>query len=293
MGAADVVPGVSGGTIAFITGIYARLLGAIKSVNLDAIKTLKTDGFKAAWRHIDGTFLLVLFGGLLTSAASLAKLITYLLEHHQLYVWSFFFGLIIASFVHVGKQVTRWHMPTVAACLAGAAIAYTITSLAPAEAVPQTWYYFAAGAIAICAMILPGISGSFILLLLGMYGHVLSAVNEMQIMLIALFLGGCVIGLMAFSRLLSWLLSRFEQVTFALLCGFLLGSLNLLWPWKQVLTSYTNSKGIEKPLMQANVLPAEFARLTSQDPQVLACVSLAVAGLALILLIEWISSKDA
>ncbi|MCG7533870.1 DUF368 domain-containing protein [Pseudoalteromonas sp. OOF1S-7] len=293
MGAADVVPGVSGGTIAFITGIYARLLRAIKSVNLDAIKTLKTGGFKAAWRHIDGTFLLVLFSGLLTSAASLAKLITYLLEHHQLFVWSFFFGLIIASFVHVGKQVTRWDMSTVAACLAGAAIAFAITSLAPAEAKPQTWYYFAAGAIAICAMILPGISGSFILLLLGMYGHVLSAVNEMQVMLIALFLGGCVVGLMAFSRLLSWLLSRFEQVTFALLCGFLLGSLNLLWPWKQVLTTYTNSKGIEKPLMQANVLPAEFARLTGQDPQVLICALLAIAGLALILLIERISRKDA
>ncbi len=293
MGAADVVPGVSGGTIAFITGIYARLLGAIKSVNLDAIKTLRSDGLQAAWRHIDGTFLLVLFAGLLTSAASLAKLITYLLEHHQLFVWSFFFGLIIASFIHVGKQVTRWDWRTVTACMAGAAIAYGITSLAPAEAVPQTWYYFAAGAIAICAMILPGISGSFILLLLGMYGHVLSAVNEVEVLLIALFLSGCVVGLMAFSRLLSWLLSRFEQVTFALLCGFLLGSLNLLWPWKQVLTTYTNSKGIEKPLTQQNVLPAEFAQISGQDPYVLGCVLLAVAGLVLILAIEWISNRDA
>ncbi len=291
MGAADVVPGVSGGTIAFITGIYTRLLNAIKSVNLDALLLLKKEGIKATWRYIDGTFLVTLFVGLLTSAASLAKLITYLLEHHKLLVWAFFFGLIIASFIYVAKQVKAWNLKTVTSCLLGALIAYAITSMSPAEANPSWWFYFVAGSIAICAMILPGISGSFILLLLGMYGHVLTAVTEKQFALIALFLMGCVVGLMVFSRFLSWLLSRFEQLTFALLAGFLVGSLNLLWPWKQVLTTYTNSKGIEKPLMQQNISPSEFATLNGQDPMTLLCIALAITGLVLILAIEKLTAE--
>ncbi|MEL7477710.1 MAG: DUF368 domain-containing protein [Pseudomonadota bacterium] len=292
MGAADVVPGVSGGTIAFITGIYTRLLNAIKSINFDALLMLKKEGLKATWRYIDGTFLVTLFAGLLTSAASLAKLITYLLEHHKLLVWAFFFGLIIASFIYVAKQVKAWDFKTIVSCLLGAIIAYTITSLSPAEANPSWWFYFLAGSIAICAMILPGISGSFILLLLGMYGHVLTAVTEKQFALIGLFLLGCVVGLMVFSRFLAWLLNRFEQLTFALLAGFLLGSLNLLWPWKQVITTYTSSKGIEKPLMQQNISPSEFAALTGQDPMILLCVGLAITGLVLILAIEKLTDNN-
>ncbi|CCQ09818.1 inner membrane protein DUF368 [Pseudoalteromonas luteoviolacea B = ATCC 29581] len=291
MGAADVVPGVSGGTIAFITGIYARLLNAIQSVNLQALQVLRSQGIKAAWHHIDGFFLLCLFGGLLTSAASLANLITYLLEHYQTLVWSFFFGLILASFWHVAKQVAKWDVKIIVACMLGAAIAFVITTIAPTEANPATWFYFISGAIAVCAMILPGISGSFILLLMGMYGHVLSAVTDKNVMLIGLFLLGCIVGLMAFSRFLSWLLSRFEQVTFSLLAGFLLGSLNLLWPWKETVTTYTNRHGVEKPLQQANVLPGEFMLKTGMDPQTLLCIGLAVVGLLLILFIEKITEQ--
>ncbi|WMN60963.1 DUF368 domain-containing protein [Pseudoalteromonas xiamenensis] len=290
MGAADVVPGVSGGTIAFITGIYARLLNAIQSVNLQALLILKREGVAAMWKHIDGNFLVCLFGGLLTSAASLAKLITYLLEHHQTLVWSFFFGLILASFWHVAKQVKSWDRSTVIACLIGAMTAFVITTISPAEANPATWFYFVAGSIAICAMILPGISGSFILLLMGMYGHVLAAVNRMDLVLIGLFLSGCVVGLMAFSRFLSWLLKAYEQATFALLAGFLLGSLNLLWPWKQTLSTYTNSHGIEKPLEQANILPSQFFALSGQDPNTVYCLLLAVFGLYLILFVEKITT---
>lgn len=291
MGAADVVPGVSGGTIAFITGIYERLLNAIQSVNLKALSVLKNDGVKALWRHIDGNFLLCLFGGLLTSAASLAKLITYLLEHHQTLVWSFFFGLIVASFWHVAKQVGKWDVKTITSCLIGAGSAFVITTLAPAEANPETWFYFVSGMIAICAMILPGISGSFILLLMGMYGHVLGAVNRLDVVLLALFLSGCVVGLMAFSRFLAWLLKNYQQLTFALLAGFLLGSLNLLWPWKQTLTTYVNSHGLEKPLQQANVLPTQFLELTGQEPSTFLCLSLAALGLYLILFVEKITTK--
>ncbi|MBD1581506.1 DUF368 domain-containing protein [Pseudoalteromonas sp. S16_S37] len=286
MGAADVVPGVSGGTIAFITGIYSRFLHALKSFDLDALAVLKNNGFKDFWRHVDGYFLLSVFAGLLTSAASLAKLITYLLAHHQILVWSFFFGLIVASFIHVAKQVKQWRWQTILSCIVGAVAAFVITTIAPSEAIPHWWMFFVAGAIAICAMILPGISGSFILLLLGMYGHVLNAVTTKNITLVALFLGGCVVGLMAFSRFLSWLLDKYEQVTFSLLAGFLIGSLNLLWPWKTVLSTYINSHGVEKPLIQQNVTPMEFASVTGISPQTGLCIALAVAGLLLILAVE-------
>ena len=292
MGAADVVPGVSGGTIAFITGIYERLLNAIRSVNIEALRVLKNQGIKALWLHIDGKFLVTVFSGLLLSAASLAKVITYLLENYQIYVWSFFFGLIIASFVYIVKQLDRWNKTTIFACVLGVAIAFTVTTLAPSEADPQWWYYFVAGAIAICAMILPGISGSFILLLLGMYGHVLNAVTELNIFFVGLFILGCGVGLMAFSRILTWLLTRFREFTLAILAGFLCGSLNLLWPWKQVLTTYTNSKGIEKPLSQVNVGPDSFQAITGQDPQTLICIALAFTGLILILAIEKLTTDQ-
>ncbi|ESP94894.1 MULTISPECIES: DUF368 domain-containing protein [Pseudoalteromonas] len=292
MGAADVVPGVSGGTIAFITGIYARLLAAIKNVNVAALQMVLKGKIKDAWAHVDGNFLLAVFGGLFTSALSLAKIITYLLDNHQQLVWSFFFGLIIASFVYIAKQVERWQLKHIASCVVGALIALVITSLSPAEAQAQPWFYFVAGSIAICAMILPGISGSFILLLLGMYGHVLNAVNDRDFALVGLFLIGCVCGLMMFSRFLSWLLARFEQVTFALLSGFLIGSLNMLWPWKKVVTTYVNSSGVEKPLMQKNISPMEFTQVTGQDAQLLLCSVLAVVGLMLILALDKLSHQD-
>ncbi|KID54674.1 membrane protein [Pseudoalteromonas luteoviolacea] len=292
MGAADLVPGVSGGTVAFITGIYARLLAAIKSVDVAVLKMVLKGQIKDAWSHIDGNFLLAVFGGLFTSALSLSKIIAYLLENHQTFVWSFFFGLIIASFVYIAKQVERWQMQHIVSCLVGVAVAVMITSLSPAEAQAQPWFYFIAGSIAICAMILPGISGSFILLLLGMYGHVLTALNDRDVFLIGLFLLGCICGLMVFSRFLSWLLARYEQVTFALLAGFLVGSLNMLWPWKKVVSTYVNSSGIEKPLMQKNISPMEFTQLTGQDAQLAICIALAIFGLVLILALDKLSHQE-
>lgn len=291
MGAADVVPGVSGGTIAFVTGIYERLLNAIKSVDLDAIKLFFGGQFKAFWQHIDGTFLLVLFSGLLGSIISLAKIITYLLAHHPLFVWSFFFGLIIASVIHIAKQIKQWNMTNIAALLVGTVIAFLITSISPSSIEPQAWFFFVAGAIAICAMILPGISGSFILLLMGMYSHVLQAVNDRDFVLLILFMAGCGVGLLCFSRFLSWLLARFHEATFALLAGFLIGSLNVLWPWKQVISTYTSSKGIVKPLETANVLPETFTALTGQANYMFICAGLMLAGLVLILAIEKLSQQ--
>ena len=292
MGAADVVPGVSGGTIAFITGIYERLLSAIRSVNFSALRIMRKEGMGALWQHIDGNFLISVFSGLVVSAVSLAKLITYLLAHHQTFVWSFFFGLIIASFIYIGKQLNKWDLKTVLACIVGTLVAFIITSLAPAEADASLLYFFVAGAIAICAMILPGISGSFILLLLGMYGHVLTAVTELDLTKIVLFATGCITGLLTFSHLLGWLLKRYRDMTYALLAGFLFGSLNLLWPWKKVLTTYTNSKGIEVPLTQKNIGPETYQTLTGQDPQIIVCFSLALCGLILILVLEKLSGND-
>lgn len=286
MGAADVVPGVSGGTIAFITGIYMRLIRAISQFNLKTVHLLKYTEWSAFWRHIDGTFLCVLFGGILTSIITLAKFVTYMLEHYPMLVWSFFFGLLIASFIHLCKKVTTWKLDTLSCCILGAIAAYLITSMTTLEVQSAPWLYFLSGAIAICAMILPGISGGLILLIMGMYGNVLSAVNDFNLGLITLFLAGCMCGLILFSRLLLWILNYYEQMTFALLSGFLLGSLNQLWPWKHILSTYINSRGIVKPLLKENIFPTEYMQITGLDAQVSGCILLMLAGLFLVLCIE-------
>lgn len=286
MGAADVVPGVSGGTIAFITGTYMRLIRAISQFNLKSVHLLKGTEWSAFWRHIDGTFLFVLFGGIITSIVTLVRFVTYMLEHYPMLLWSFFFGLLVASFIHLCKKVTTWELSTLSSCILGAIIAYLITSLSTLEVQAAPWLYFLSGAIAICAMILPGISGSLILLSMGMYGNILGAVNDFNLGLIALFLAGCICGLILFSRLLLWILNYYEQMTFALLSGFLLGSLNQLWPWKHVLSTYTNSKGEVKPLLKENVFPTEYIQITSLDAQVLECILLMLVGLFLVLSIE-------
>ncbi|ARN72746.1 DUF368 domain-containing protein [Oceanicoccus sagamiensis] len=293
MGAADVVPGVSGGTVAFITGIYEELLRSIQSVNITALKLLFNQGPQAAWQHINGTFLLVLMLGILTSVASLARGISYLLDHHPLLVWSFFFGLILASSIHMIKQLTAWRVTTVVAMVVGAIAAYTIGEMKPSELSPDLLIFFGAGAIAICAMILPGISGSFILVLMGMYGHVLVAVKDLQLITLAAFAAGCGIGLLSFSHLLSWLFKRFHNQTLGLLTGFLIGSLNLVWPWKQTLTYYQNRHGEQLALEQQNVLPSAYQSLAGVDPQTLFCLALMVFGVFLVFLLEKIGQKEA
>ena len=205
MGAADVVPGVSGGTIAFISGIYEELLETISSVNLSALKTLKKEGLKAAWKAINGNFIIVLFLGIGISIASLAKLISYLLEAHPVLIWSFFFGLVIASIFYVGKQVKKWSLGSVVSLVIGTGLAYWVTILPPMASSSETWFIFISGMIAICAMILPGISGSFILLLMGSYQTVLGAVKDKDLVTIGVFIAGAVIGLLSFSRVLKWM----------------------------------------------------------------------------------------
>lgn len=232
MGAADVVPGVSGGTIAFIVGIYEELIDSIKSINGNSLKLLFTGKIAAFWKAINGNFLLALVSGIAISIFSLAKLITYLLENQPVLVWSFFFGLVLASTLFVSKDIKKWDWKTILSFIIGAIIAFYITIATPAETPNGLWFIFLCGAIAICAMILPGISGSFILVLLGKYYYVMEAVKNFDIIIILVFICGAAIGITSFSRLLSYLLHRFHDITIAVLAGFMLGSLNKVWPWK-------------------------------------------------------------
>jgi len=288
MGAADVVPGVSGGTIAFISGIYEELLNSIASVNLEALKTLKTDGIKAFWSKINGNFLASLLLGIGISVVSLAKIISWLLENKPILVWSFFFGLVLASILYVGKQITKWNIVTVVVLILGAILAYWITTLNPLISENTSpLFLFLAGALAICAMILPGISGAFILVLLGAYKPVLDAIHNRDFKLIAIIGAGAVVGLLTFSRVLKWMFNHHKNITLAALTGFILGSLNKIWPWKETLTWRTNSHGIQVPLNERSISPFSI----DGDPQLLYAIILAFIGFLTIIILEKIAVK--
>ncbi|WP_297090811.1 DUF368 domain-containing protein [uncultured Draconibacterium sp.] len=291
MGAADVVPGVSGGTIAFITGIYEELINSIKSVNLHAIKLLLSFKLAAFWQAINGSFLISVFIGVGISVFSLAKGLEYLLHHYPILVWSFFFGLIVASAIYVARSIKRWKADTVIGGLVGIIIAYLITVITPAEANTSYWFIFLSGSIAICAMILPGISGSFILVLLGMYKFILSAVGDMNLAVILTFMAGAAIGIIAFSNVLSWLLRKFHNTTIAVLAGFMVGSLNKVWPWKEVTQTIIDRHGELKPIAERNILPGTYEQLTGNEAWLLGAIILALAGFALIFVVEGIGKK--
>ena len=246
MGAADVVPGVSGGTIAFITGIYERLIGAISSINKQTLLMLFRGQFRQLWTAIDGTFLAVLFAGIFTSILTLASVLTFTLEHYPILTWSFFFGLVAASVWMMGRTVKQWNAQAVVAFVLGTIVAYAITEMNATAGSEAPWYLILSGALAICAMILPGISGSFILLLLGAYSTVLAAVANRELLTIAYVGIGAVLGLLLFSKGLKYIFERFYNPTIALLSGFLLGSLNKLWPWKETLETFIKHPGTEK-----------------------------------------------
>nr|WP_298992468.1 DUF368 domain-containing protein [uncultured Polaribacter sp.] len=288
MGAADVVPGVSGGTIAFISGIYEELLGSISNVNLKLLKTFKKEGLKAAWKQVNGNFLLSLFLGIFISVVTLAKAIKYLLENEPILLWSFFFGLVLASIIYVAKQITKWNFISVLLLLLSSFLAYYVTTLNPlVNENSSLLFLFLAGAIAICAMILPGISGAFILVLLGAYKTILTAVDDRDLKTIATVGLGAIVGLLSFSKILKWLFSNYKNYTLAALTGFIIGSLNKIWPWKETLTWRTNSHGIKVPFNQVSVSPFSF----EGDPQIPFAVLLALIGFLLILLMEKLAVK--
>ncbi len=286
MGAADIVPGVSGGTMAFITGIYDRLLASIRAFDLHCLRLALKGDLRGCWEHVDGAFLLALLAGIGTSILSLARLISWILEHHPVPLWAFFFGLILASALALVRHVQGWTAGRALALVLGTAVALYI-GLSPVIGLDFGLAgVFLSGFIAICAMILPGISGSFILVLLGMYGTVLTAVKGLDIGFLLVFALGAASGLICFSRLLHWLLQRYHEATMALLTGFLAGSLVVVWPWKQTLDWIVDRHGELRPAQQVPVSPTEYLVATGQEPATALCLALMVVGFALVWLVD-------
>ncbi len=301
MGAADVVPGVSGGTIAFISGIYQELIATIHSLDFGIFKSLKKEGFKTVWQRYNLGFLAALFTGIAISVLSLAKLITMLLETYPILVWSFFFGLVLASIIYIAKQITRYSPKAIFALIIAAVLSYSITLAQPIADTESIWFLFLAGFIAIIAMILPGISGAFILLLIGGYTVVIGAINQLTealstfnwsslgnaLLKIGVFAVGAVAGLKVFSGVLNWMFKNHKNTTLAVLTGFMIGALNKIWPWKEVLQYRKNSHGDKIPFLEKSIFPDSF----QGDPKVLEAILFMLAGFLIIFLMEYIANK--
>lgn len=290
MGVADIVPGVSGGTVAFITGIYDQLLESISSVNLKFLSYLRHFQIKEAMGHIQIYFLLPLFFGIAFAILSTSRLMNFLLEHYAIYTWSTFFGLIAASIYFVGKQVkSPMRAKNLASFALGAGIGYLLVSLVPVNTPNDMIYIFLSGMIAICAMILPGISGSFILLILGKYAFITSILKSPfehgNLLIIFVFCLGCLTGLLSFSKFLNWFLKRYHNIAMAFLTGFMIGSMKKIWPWKQTLES-TIIRGKTYILREENILP------TTIDAQVMIALALMITGFMIVILIEIMSNNS-
>ncbi|MGO1461721.1 MAG: DUF368 domain-containing protein [Marinobacter sp.] len=291
MGAADIVPGVSGGTIAFITGIYFRLLEAISAVPGAIFRELFRGRFGTFWQACDGSFLSTLLVGIIASIVTLASAISFLLAEHPIPVWSFFFGLIVASVWHVGRQAKHYRATLIVPLVTGIAIAWWITTLSVGQLDPSALSFFAAGALAICAMILPGISGSFILVIIGMYVPVLAAIKSFEINFLLLFMAGCFVGLLSVARVITWAFHKHHDPVLALLTGFMIGALNKVWPWKETLSWRINSSGEQVPLSEASISPSVFSDITGQNPQIAMSIMMVIVGITLVLLIEWFGRR--
>ncbi|WP_333694616.1 DUF368 domain-containing protein [Flavobacterium sp.] len=301
MGAADVVPGVSGGTIAFISGIYQELIDTINKIDFSFFKTWKNNGFKIAWQQINGSFLLALVSGIGLSILTLSKVITHLLATQPILVWSFFFGLVVASIYFVGKQINQWAFKTLVLFGIGTVLSYYITIAEPVGSPDSNFYLFLSGFVAIIAMILPGISGAFILLLMGSYAVVIGTINQLRegliqwdtsillqaITKLLLFGLGAVLGLKLFSRVLHWMFDSHKNATLGLLCGFMLGSLNKVWPWKKVIATRLDSHGKEVPFLEKSILPHHF----DGDNSLILAVILMVLGFLTIFILEKTATK--
>ncbi len=286
MGASDVVPGVSGGTIAFITGIYEELINSIKNFDLEALQLLLRFKIGELWQKVNGGFLLAVLSGILLSIFSLAHLLEFLLLAYPAYLWSFFFGLVIASAIMILMDISKWSFRVVFAIVLGATIAFWITSVSPAQTTNAWWFIFFSGALAICAMVLPGISGSFILLLLGKYQFILNAVSEFKVLVLLVFAAGAGSGIILFSNFLSWLLKKYRLPTIGMLAGFMIGSLNKIWPWKEIVSTYTDSHGATHALVEKNILPE-----ISLSSGFFTALILALTGFILIIVVYRITGK--
>lgn len=277
MGLGDSVPGVSGGTIAVITNIYDTLVYSIRAVDADSLTLLFSGQFSSFWKHCNGTFLLTLALGILSGLLISANTVLYLLETQFEALMAFFIGLVLASSVLLLPQTDLRRVTHCLALLGGILSTIGIGMLNPLSVEPSLLYLFFAGAVAICAMILPGLSGAFILLLLGAYEYMLTALVEIQLAAIIVFVSGCAVGLLAFSRVLAWLLRHYHQLSYSFIIGMLLGSLLVLWPWQQTVSVYTDSAGQQHVLQTARIWPLNYTETTGLDPHLL------VAGISLLL----------
>ncbi|MBD3626813.1 DUF368 domain-containing protein [Cyclobacterium sp.] len=286
MGSADIVPGVSGGSIALVTKIYEELLESINSFDLAALKLLIQFNILGFWKKINGSFLFPLVLGIFTSIFAFSKAITFLIEHFPIPLWSFFCGLILISAIIILRDIKRWSLMAIFMFPVGIVLAYFITELPMVSLPNNIWLTFISGAIAICAMILPGISGSFLLLILGKYEYILMAVNDRNFLVLGIFALGCVTGLLLFSRVISWFLKNFHGLTLSFLSGFMIGSINKIWPWKKVLTYRISSMGIQKPLLTENILPHIYLAETGEEPAFLVAILAFLIGVVLVVGIE-------
>ncbi len=287
MGAADIVPGVSGGTIAFISGIYEELISTLSQFKISLILEFKNKGVKAVWNTVNGNFLLAVFLGIASSILLLSELVTWLLDEEPILIWAFFFGLVLASILYVFKKIEHLNAVALIVLLLGVFFAYQITKLEIFNSSESYPYLFLSGAIAICAMILPGISGAFILLIMGTYSTVLLAINDKDFLKIATFGFGALVGILYFSKILKWLFVKYKDLTLALLTGFMAGAMVKIWPWKKILTEHINSKGIPVPLIEECVLPYKY----EGDPQLCTALILMLTGFLLIFIFDFISIK--
>ena len=299
MGIAEVIPGVSGGTIAFITGIYERLLNCIKAVNFSLITSLKEEGIKGIWTAVDGFFLARLIAGMAVGVGIGVFGVTYLLENYPAPLWAFFFGLIIASAIYIGKQIEDWSATKVTGLILGTIFAYGITILPMGNGSDSLLFIFVAGAIAISALILPGISGSFMLLLMGMYTVIIPTIKvalktfQTDALIVLVVFGlGCLVGLMTFARVLSWTFKNHKNNTLAVLTGFMIGSLNKIWPWRQALETVTTPEGKVKIVTEQNLLPGSYEQMTGNDAQLMLCLALFVVGLVSVLALEFLDKNE-
>jgi putative membrane protein len=286
MGAADVIPGVSGGTVAFISGIYEELLNSIQAIDISAFRLLLQFRIVDFWKKINGNFLLAVLAGIVTSLLSLSKLMTYLLAHHPIQIWSFFFGLILVSSPMIMRDIKTWSAASIVFFIVGIVVAYLITILSPTESPTNLPFIFFCGALAICAMILPGISGAFILLLIGKYEYMINALIEFNIPIILVFISGCFLGLLGFSHVLSWVLTHYRFPTLALLSGFMIGSLNKVWPWKEVIAYRIDHAGHQVPAFDQSIWPGQYLAKTGGDPLLMQAILFAAIGIFLIVSLE-------
>ncbi|MDB9916449.1 DUF368 domain-containing protein [Pseudomonadales bacterium] len=290
MGAAEVVPGVSGGTIAFISGIYERLLLALRQLTPALVLVLRREGLATLWRQIDGQFLLLLFAAMVVSIVVFASGISYLMQHQPIALWAFFCGLVIASTWVMSRQMTSFGLNLLLLVCIGAVTGIVITGVVPIALPPTPLFLFLGGALAVCAWILPGISGSFILLILGLYGIVIEAIKTLDLMVLGIVASGCAFGLVCFAQVLTRLFKHARDGTLAVLTGFMLGSLVKLWPWKETLAYQLGADGHNIPLVQEPVLPATYVLLTGTDPQIELALMAMVAGCIAVIMLDWLAT---